>query len=117
MCKSCVEFSPPNVDEVLGGRLELQPVPRRARDLPADTEARHILLGRIQSRSSAVDHRVRFVQPFKGNDLSDWVTGGMGAEAAEERMKTLLRAPHSYQTVGKPRTLWKIGDLRGSGYL
>ena len=29
---------------VLGGWLELQPVPRRARDMPADPVARHIFL-------------------------------------------------------------------------
>ena len=50
---------------VLGGWLELQP----AQDMPADPVARLFFLGRIQSRSSAVDQRLLFVQPLLGRSL------------------------------------------------
>ena len=37
--------------------------------------------------------------------MSDWVTDVKEAEAVEERLRTVLRAPHSNQSVEKPRNL------------
>ena len=83
---SCVEFGPPNVDKVLGGRLEFQQVPCRARDVPADPEARHIFLGEEFSRAARLwTNGYDWYSPSqpvigvwyegdKGKDLSDWVT-------------------------------------------
>ena len=41
----------------------------------------------------------------KATGLSDWVTDDKEAEAVEERLRTVLRAPHSNQSVEKPRNL------------
>ena len=80
------------------------------------TYARHIFLGEEFSRAARLWTNsyvlysasrpviaVRY-EGDKANGFSDWVTDDKEAEAVEERLRTVLRAPHSNQSVGSRAT-------------